>query len=312
MVNDSAYTVSGMRILITLLPGAASCAALVGSLIVCTAAARAESPARQLRPLTVALQPSLTAADPAMQCRVAIRNAERAAGIPTQLMAAIARVESGRPDAQGVIHPWPWTINVEGDGYSYASKTEAIAAVRAFQQRGARSIDVGCMQVNLMYHPNAFASLDEAFDPVANAVYAARFLGQLYSQSRDWARATASYHSATPERGEIYQRKVAAVLPEEMKRLLRMPGGAPANVWSTNVWSSNVWNSHGTAWPAQSNVLRPPAPLTAQPAGAYRLSNKAETARILPAPQGTVGRGLDAYRAVPIPVASRQVPRTPL
>ena len=51
--------------------------------------------------------------------------------------------------------------------------------MRAVQAQGVRSIDIGCMQVNLMHHPNAFATLDAAFDPLANALYAARFLTEL-------------------------------------------------------------------------------------------------------------------------------------
>jgi hypothetical protein len=278
--------------------------ALAGLVIAGFVVAQSHAASAQHLPPSPVMQGIMaSSADPAMQCRAAIRSAERAAGIPTQLMAAIARVESGRPDAQGVIHPWPWTINVEGQGYIYNSKPEAIAAVRGFQQRGARSIDIGCMQVNLMFHPAAFASLDEAFDPAANANYAARFLTQLYAQSRDWTRATANYHSATPELGDNYQRKVAAVLPEEMRRIGQTPlmaGGGP-NVWSSNVWSSNVWNAYGSARPtAQGAKLLS----SGQPTGAYRLSNHAENARILPAPQGAAGRGLDSYRAAPIPVAT--------
>ena len=83
-----------------------------------------------------------------------------------------------------------------------------IAAVRMFQAKGVRSIDVGCMQVNLLHHPAAFPDLDTAFDPQANAVYAARFLTALYGQTRDWSLATAMYHSQTQERGEDYQRRV--------------------------------------------------------------------------------------------------------
>ena len=40
------------------------------------------------------------------------------------------------------------------------------------------------MQVNLMHHPNAFADLDEAFDPAANARYAVTFLSALYQQTQ--------------------------------------------------------------------------------------------------------------------------------
>ena len=108
-------------------------------------------------------------------CRAAIEAAESAHHIPDGFLSAIARVESGRPDAAtGLLVPWPWTINAEGTGSLYASKAEAIAAVQALQARGVRSIDVGCLQVNLLQHPDAFASLDQAFDPATNAGFAAR------------------------------------------------------------------------------------------------------------------------------------------
>src|SRR3954451_14475156 len=112
---------------------------------------------------------------PSAQCRSAIAAAERALGIPDRLMQAIGIVESGRPDERGGSSAWPWTINVEGVGYVFDNKAEAVAAVSAHRARGARSIDVGCMQVNLLHHGDAFASLDEAFDPAANARYAAAF-----------------------------------------------------------------------------------------------------------------------------------------
>ena len=241
---------------------------------------------------------------PSLQCRQAIAMVERSTGMPAFLMSAIARVESGRPDGQGGVHPWPWTINVEGAGYTYDSKAEAIAAVRAFQAKGARSIDVGCMQVNLMYHPRAFASLDEGFDPAANAAYAARYLRDLYAQTKDWVKATALYHSATPELGEAYRRRVFAVLPDEQRNRFVAAPGPQGNVWSTNAWTQNVWNTRGPGWPAESGIPRsPPMPT----AGGFSLSNRADAARVIPAPQGTAGRSLNAYRSTPVPVAGNPV-----
>jgi hypothetical protein len=148
--------------------------------------------------------------DPSAYCDTAIVNAEIAIRLPPRLLGAIAQVESGRPDNQGAIRPWPWTIDAEGQGQFFATKAQAIAAVQALQAAGVRSIDVGCMQVNLMHHPKAFASLDEAFDPSANALYAARFLNSLYGVSGSWLQATAAYHSETPAIGADYQRRVMA------------------------------------------------------------------------------------------------------
>ena len=251
---------------------------------------------------------SLPMQDPWLQCRQAIRAAERSAGLPDQLMAAIGHVESGRPDAQGVVQPWPWTINAEGEGHIFDSKADAIAAVKALQARGVQSIDVGCMQVNLLYHPHAFTSLDQAFDPVANANYAARFLTELYGQTHDWQQATALYHSATPELGADYQRKVAAVLPVELKQPRDVAAG---NVWSNNVWTQNVWNTGPGAQPAAPPIAAS-AMAAGRASGGFMLSNRAGGARVLPAPGNVVGRGLAAYRAAPIPIAARVVPRAPL
>jgi hypothetical protein len=80
--------------------------------------------------------------------------------------------------------------------------------VRDLLAGGTASIDVGCFQVNLRYHPDAFASLDEAFDPVANALYAARFLAGLRVRDGSWQAAVAAYHSATPEHGLPYRDRV--------------------------------------------------------------------------------------------------------
>jgi hypothetical protein len=143
-------------------------------------------------------------------CRRAIAAVEPGSGLPPGLLGAIALVESGRRDpAAGRVEPWPWSFNVEGEGRVAPSRAAAIAEVRALQARGVRSIDIGCMQVNLLHHPRAFASLEEAFDPLANLRYAAAFLRSLHARSGDWAQATASYHSGEELRGLRYHRSVA-------------------------------------------------------------------------------------------------------
>jgi hypothetical protein len=64
------------------------------------------------------------------------------------------------------------------------------------------------MQVNLMHHPDAFASLDQAFDPAANAGFALRFLNVLYRRTGSWPKSIAAYHSDTPRIADDYQRRV--------------------------------------------------------------------------------------------------------
>ncbi|MBV8916324.1 MAG: transglycosylase SLT domain-containing protein [Acetobacteraceae bacterium] len=230
------------------------------------------------------LSPARAQTSPSALCRSAIAATERAMRIPDRLMQAIGIIESGRPDERGGTTAWPWTINVEGVGYSFETKAEAIAAVNAHRAQGARSIDVGCMQVNLLHHADAFSSLEEAFDPVANARYAATFLQQLLAQTGSWPRATAGYHSLTPDVGAEYARKVMAVWAR--------PGlGEPMTPFR------------------QSPMVASSAPVSPVPtsAGGMALAGSA-TARIIPlstAPNGvTLGRGLDAYRAAPTRLAT--------
>ena len=222
--------------------------------------------------------PAAAAPEPPRPCEAAILAAEREANLPPRLLAAIARVESGRRDpVTGQPEAWPWTINAEGRGSFYPDKAAAIAAVRALQAQGVRSIDIGCMQVNLRHHPDAFASLEEAFDPLANARYAARFLNALKATRDDWMAAAAAYHSQTPERAEPYRARVTAALAD----LQSQPAPAP----------------------------RPAPPLfrPSQPGSGFMLSNGADRAPILGNPNPGQARGLAAYRAAPIPLAGRLV-----
>lgn len=150
-------------------------------------------------------------ADPAALCEAAAVAAEYTDHLPPRLLQAIGLTESGRLEpATGRVRPWPWTIDVEGEGQFFGTRQDAVAAVRQAQARGVKSIDVGCNQVNLMYHPEAFASLDDAFDPTINARFAARFLNTLYAENRDWSHAIAAYHSETPALGDAYRVLVLA------------------------------------------------------------------------------------------------------
>ncbi len=228
------------------------------------------------------LAPRHAHAQPAL-CRAAIALVEHIAAVPDRLMQAMAIMESGRRDDAGTVAAWPWTINVEGVGEWFDTKQQAIAAVTAHRARGARSIDVGCMQVNLMHHPDAFASLEEAFDPTANARYAARFLQQLLAQTGSWPLAVAGYHSLTPEIGGDYAKKVLAIWARPD------PGRAP----KTRQPAINQAANH-TPEPLSS----PAAPQAALPSGGRILASPGSTT-----PQFT-GRGLDSYRSVPTRLAN--------
>ncbi len=163
-----------------------------------------------------------TPADSWRSCARLTDRAERAHGLPTHLLSAISQVESGRwHAASGAILAWPWTVTAGGKGRFLSSKKAAIAEVERLRARGVRNIDVGCMQVNLHYQPEAFASLEEAFDPRRNVAYATRFLVELKAQWGSWTRAVGNYHSNTPALSGRYRVKVFRALYAEKHRIAK-------------------------------------------------------------------------------------------
>ncbi len=146
----------------------------------------------------------------------AAASAER--GIPADVLYTITLTETGRARG-GKLRPWPWTVNMEGAGFWFDTRAEALAYVQEKFDAGARSFDVGCFQINYKWHSQNFESIEEMFDPMANARYAARFLSELYSENPDWTIAAGKYHSRT----EVYASRYRARFDRIRANLGEMP-----------------------------------------------------------------------------------------
>ncbi len=157
---------------------------------------------------------------PALCDRAASEAAARS-GVPLSVLRAITLAETGRA-LSGAFRPWPWTVNMEGAGHWFATRDEALAFVRKEYARGARSFDVGCFQINYKWHGQAFDSVEQMFDPEANAAYAAAFLRRLYESEGSWPQAAGAYHSLTPEFADRYR--------ERFERIHAGLAGTPAPV----------------------------------------------------------------------------------
>lgn len=147
---------------------------------------------------------ALTAPDPSEICDQVAHLAAQQTGVPISVLKAISLTETGRKQG-GRFRPWPWTVNMEGKGVWFDTRAEAKAYVDKEFGRGARSFDIGCFQINYKWHGDAFASIDEMFDPLTNALYAARFLQRLHAEQGNWGKAAGAYHSRTKEYAERYQ-----------------------------------------------------------------------------------------------------------
>jgi hypothetical protein len=151
-------------------------------------------------------------ADDSDLCLDAIARQEAQYGMPAGLLKAIARVESSGSPYGDAAKPWPWTLNVGGAGHYYPSKDAALTALQAYKAESDVNIDVGCMQISLRHHPNAFPDLATALDPAANVGYGALFLAALHDKSGDWMIAAGDYHSTTPGFGDTYRGLVQVAL----------------------------------------------------------------------------------------------------
>ncbi|MCB2053228.1 MAG: transglycosylase SLT domain-containing protein, partial [Geminicoccaceae bacterium] len=142
-------------------------------------------------------------------CRDVAALVEQREGLPAGLLHAIALTESGRWDpSRKISYAWPWTVRAKADAFVGATAEQALRVVRRLQAEGRENIDVGCMQVNLMYHGHEFDSLEAAIDPLTNISYAAAFLKRLHRQTRSWPAAVQRYHSSDPDRGRAYRGRV--------------------------------------------------------------------------------------------------------
>lgn len=150
--------------------------------------------------------PGEAAVGASLACERQIQNAAAQYGIPEGILYSVGLTETGRKGSLS-----PYALNVEGKAFFPGSLQEAFAQVATSRGQGAKLIDIGCMQINLMYHGAEFASLQDMFDPAQNVAYAARFLRQLYDRHETWTMAVARYH-AGPNNDPAQQRYVCRVI----------------------------------------------------------------------------------------------------
>lgn len=111
-------------------------------------------------------------------------------GVPLAVLYAVALTETGQ---RGALHAF--AMNIEGRPAFNAELQDALAAFAGARRRGARLIDIGCMQINHHYHGKQFASIERMFEPAQNVDYAARFLAALRKSEGSWTAAVARYHA---------------------------------------------------------------------------------------------------------------------
>lgn len=140
---------------------------------------------------------------------VAYRNVGRLHGIPYKYLFAIAMQESQRSLADGRVMPWPWTLNVAGDGRFYETGDDLWRDLVGLVEQGVTNVDIGLMQINLKWHHHRIDSLRTLVRPEHNINIAAAILVQEYERcDGDWWCAVGGYHSYRQSVAADYVRRV--------------------------------------------------------------------------------------------------------
>ncbi|OED39806.1 hypothetical protein AB833_13925 [Chromatiales bacterium (ex Bugula neritina AB1)] len=129
--------------------------------------------------------------------------------VPARLLYCIALTETQKQLSDGSIRPWPWTLNIAGQGRYFDSRAEMQQAVTQAINLGVTNIDIGLMQINIQYHLHRSYSLNDLMRPEDNLNIAAEILYDEFRRCHgDWWCAVGAYHSPTPHRAQRYIDKV--------------------------------------------------------------------------------------------------------
>jgi Transglycosylase SLT domain len=146
-------------------------------------------------------------------CRDAAVSVSASTGVPYDVLMALSLTETGR-GSSGQMQAWPWAVHFDGQGHWFNTMQEAVDFSETALANGATNIDLGCFQLNIRWHAEAFSSVADMIDPENNARYAAEYLAKLYHDKGDWAVAAGAYHSRNPENAATYRAKFEVILAE--------------------------------------------------------------------------------------------------
>lgn len=124
------------------------------------------------------------------------RAVARAEGVPADILYALACAESGRRLANGLIRPWPWALNLDGESRFYPTRVAAHQDLTRELPRRT-NIDIGLGQISWRWHQARLHSPWQALDPYFNLATAARLLREEYDRCEcaDWWVAVERYHA---------------------------------------------------------------------------------------------------------------------
>lgn len=169
---------------------------LFGCLLASIGPSLAPAARSETAPSPAGFQPPRLESDRAL-CRAALARVERQfAVVPDGFLVALGKVESDL---------WPWSLNVDGEPLHFPDRASAEAALRE-KLKTARSIDIGCGQVNARSHQAAIGHAALLLDPDINAAYAGWYLVDQWARcGRSWGCAGRRYYGSSNATDQAYR-----------------------------------------------------------------------------------------------------------
>lgn len=115
--------------------------------------------------------------------------------VPASLLYSVAKVESNRSVTREVEKPWPWTLNIDGNGYYFDNREEMFDALMdAISNK--QVVDIGFMQLNWHWKYELLVSPWMATEPLFNVTIACRIIRDHFDgrANKDWLLAAGLYH----------------------------------------------------------------------------------------------------------------------
>ncbi|TDO03634.1 transglycosylase SLT domain-containing protein [Halomonas ventosae] len=141
--------------------------------------------------------------------------------VPPEVLYAVATAESVVSLKVGR-RPWPWTLNVAGEGFQFATREAACDALLLALEE-TRLVDVGITQLNVRWQPQLFGAGKrfshpcDALNPYANLEEAARLLRGHFDATGDWVQAAGRYHRPAGGEPAARYRRIVATELERLK-----------------------------------------------------------------------------------------------
>lgn len=134
-------------------------------------------------------------------------------GVDPILLYSVALRESRRLSRDGLVRPYPWTLNGPNGAERFDSQKSAEKALVQYVEDGYRNIDVGWLQINIKYNGHRVSHPVELLNPIMNTRIGAQILAEELTKSPNnlimgIGRYHAGYNAGSEKRALVYGEQV--------------------------------------------------------------------------------------------------------